>query len=134
MAAQDNVQTAQEGYAAFGRGDIAGVLDICTDDVEWIQPGPADMGAAGTFHGKQEVGDFFRRLNETLHFTRFEPYRFIAQGDDVIALLHIAATAQGTGQAFTTEDAHLFRFRDGKLARFVVYTDTQAQTAAIRGA
>jgi ketosteroid isomerase-like protein len=134
MAEQENVQAAQQGYAAFGRGDIAGVLDICTDDVEWTQPGPADLPATGTYHGKQEVGDFFRRLAETVGFTRFEPHRFIAQGDDVVALVHIAGTATATGKSFTSEDAHLFTFRDGKLAQFRTHTDTEAQAAAVRGA
>jgi ketosteroid isomerase-like protein len=134
MAEQDNVRAAQEGYAAFGRGDITGVLAICADDVEWVQPGPADVPAAGTYRGKEAVGSFFQRLTETVTFTRFEPHAFIAQGNDVVALVHVGGTANATGQAFVTEDAHLFQFRDGKLATFRVHTDTEAQATAIRGA
>ena len=134
MAEQENTRAVQEAYAAFGRGDIAGVLAACADDVEWVQPGPADLPASGTYRGKEQVADFFRRIAETVTFTRFEPYAFVAQGDRVVALLHVAATANATGRAFTSEDAHLFEFRDGKVARFLVHTDTEAQAAAVRGA
>lgn len=133
MMERDNVQLVQQGYAAFGHGDIPGVLALCTDDIEWTQPGPAELPATGTYHGKEGVADFFRRLGEHLTFARFEPYDFVAQGDKVIALIHITATPKASGEQFTSEDAHVFTFRDGKIMRFVVYTDTAAQVTAYHG-
>ncbi len=32
---QDNLQTIHQVYAAFGEGDIEGVLGMLTDDVRW---------------------------------------------------------------------------------------------------
>jgi ketosteroid isomerase-like protein len=133
MAEHDNVQVVQQGYAAFGQGDIPGVLALCTDDIEWVQEGPAELPWSGTFHGQEEVGGFFRTLGENVTFTQFEPYEFIAQGDRVVGLVHTAGTVTPSGGQFTTEDAHLFTIRGGKLARFQLYTDTQALTAAYRG-
>lgn len=134
MAEEDNVRLAQEGYAAFGRGDIAGVLAICADDIEWVQPGPGDLPASGTYRGKAGVGDFFGRLAGAISFSRFEPYAFITQGDHVVALIHVAGSAIPSGKDFSSEDAHLFEMRDGKVVRFRVYTDTEAQATAYRGA
>ena len=33
---QENLQTIHQVYAAFGEGDIEGVLGMLTDDVRWI--------------------------------------------------------------------------------------------------
>jgi ketosteroid isomerase-like protein len=37
---QENLQTIHQIYAAFGEGDIEGVLGMLTDDVRWSTPGP----------------------------------------------------------------------------------------------
>jgi hypothetical protein len=56
MSAEENVKTVQEGYAAFGRGDVPAILELLTDDIEWIEPGPPDViPVAGTYRGKDEV-------------------------------------------------------------------------------
>ena len=39
MSAEENAATAQQGYAAFGRGDLAAILELLTDDIEWIESG-----------------------------------------------------------------------------------------------
>src|SRR5215212_6249802 len=41
MSERTNTDVLQQGYEAFGRGDIPAVLDLLTDDVEWIQQGPS---------------------------------------------------------------------------------------------
>jgi uncharacterized protein len=28
-------EVVQQAYAAFGRGDVEGILAMCTDDIEW---------------------------------------------------------------------------------------------------
>jgi len=40
---QENLQTIQQVYAAFGRGDIEGELGMLTNDVRWTTPGPPDV-------------------------------------------------------------------------------------------
>lgn len=42
MPVEENVQTAKEGYAAFGRGDVPAILELLADDIEWIEPRPPD--------------------------------------------------------------------------------------------
>ena len=53
MSAEENVQIAQAGYAAFGRGDLPAILELLTDDIEWIElRAPPDVTpAAGTYRG-----------------------------------------------------------------------------------
>ena len=131
MSVEENVQTAQEGYAAFGRGDVPAILELLTDDIEWIEPGPADViPAAGTYRGKDEVAGFFATLGEDVEIHKFEPHEFIAQGDHVVVLIFSEATVKRTGRKVTDHLAHVWTFEDGKLARFEVFSDTAAIVAA----
>ena len=35
MSADANIKTITRVYEAFGRGDVAAILDAVTDDVDW---------------------------------------------------------------------------------------------------
>ena len=95
MSAEESVKTAQAGYAAFGRGDLPAILELLTDDIEWIEPGPADViPTAGTYRGKEEVAGFFAALGGNLEVHKFEPHKFIAQDDDVVVLISTEATVR----------------------------------------
>jgi ketosteroid isomerase-like protein len=131
MSAEENTQTAKDGYAAFGRGDVPAILELLTDDIEWINPGPPDViPGAGTHHGKEAVGAFFATLSQELDFSTFEPREFIAQGDHVVALIYSESTVKRTGRKLTDHEAHLWTFKDGKVAHFEVFQDTAAVVAA----
>jgi ketosteroid isomerase-like protein len=135
MANQDNTQLVQEGYATFSRGDIPGLLNMCTDDVVWITPGPPDqLPAAGMRHGRAEVAQFFSVLKDTEEVEQFEPREFIAQGDKVVALIKYRSRIKATGRTVDTELAHVFTLRDGKIAEFREFFDTAAAVAAFQGA
>jgi len=134
MSEQENTQTAKDAYAAFGRGDIPAVLEVMTDDIEWVFPGSPDVvPLAGTHTGKQAVGAWFGTLDANVEFQAFEPREFIAQGDKLVVLLHIENTVRSTGGKLAVDEAHLWTFRDGKVAGFRVYTDTEAGAAAFSG-
>ena len=51
---------------ALKRGDIPGLIkDLIGDDCTWISPGPTDkLPWAGTFKGKQGVGNFFTQVGQ----------------------------------------------------------------------
>jgi ketosteroid isomerase-like protein len=130
MSEADNTQTAKDAYAAFGRGDIAAVLGVMTDDIEWVFPGPAVLPNAGTFTGPEAVGAWFGTLGATIEFQVFEPREFIAQGDKLVALVHIENTVRSTGGKVVVDEAHLWTFRGGKVSGFRVFTDTAAAASA----
>ena len=126
MNEQQNVRTVQEAYAAFKRGDIQGVLNTLSEDVDWHTPGEGLVPQAGTFHSKQEVANFFQRLDQNAKFTEFEPSSYIAQGDHVVALGHYSGTVPQTGRKFEAEWAMHFTFKGNKVAKFREFTDTAA--------
>jgi ketosteroid isomerase-like protein len=133
MLAEQNTQRAKEGYAAFMRGDIPTVLESLADDIEWVVPGPSDIPGAGTYQGKEAVLAWFGNLGENVEFHVFEPQEFIAQGDKVVSLIYAEATERRTGRRMANHEAHVWTFRDGKVARLQLFQDTAAIAAAFRG-
>ncbi len=84
------------------------------------------------FKGKEAVLGWFGRLASTLDFTTFEPRAFIAQNDKLVSLVYAEATVRDTGRAVVNHEAHVWTFRDGKVARLQIYLDTAAVAAAYR--
>ena len=78
------------------------------------------------------VRGWFGKLAEDLDFTAFEPGDFIAQGDKVVSIVHAEARVRSTGRSVVNDEAHVWTFKDGKVARFRIYFDTAAAAAAHR--
>ncbi len=133
MVVQDNIQQVQNIYGAFGRGDIAAVLDVLTDDIDWVIPGPSDLAITGARRGKSAVQEWFGILAAHVSYQVFEPRQFIAQGEMVVVLVDTAGTALPTGRTYVNPEAHFFTFRGDKIARFQTFEDTAAVAAAFNG-
>jgi ketosteroid isomerase-like protein len=134
MSERENLQTLQQMYEAFGRGDIPALLNALTDDVDWHWTGPADFPYAGPHRGREQVARFFSVIDQTLEVQQFEPQEFIAQGDTVVVLGHERSRVRSTGRTFEQDWAMVYTLREGKVVRFRTYEDTAAQLAAFRGA
>jgi ketosteroid isomerase-like protein len=130
MAEQENLATVEGIYAAFGRADLAGIVDQVAEDVVWHDPGPSEVPHAGTYTGRDGVARFFATLGETVAVEDFAPEEFVAEGDRVVVLGRMRARVKETGRAYDSDWAMVWTFRDGKVARFRVYEDTAAEAAA----
>ena len=62
MEASTNVAVVRQVYEALGRGDVPAVLELLSEDVEWVYQGPTTIPFAGTRHGRDGVGEFFSLL------------------------------------------------------------------------
>ena len=114
MSEQENIELVKRGYEAFSAGDIETVMNTLDDNVEWVQPG--ESAISGTYHGKDELGQFLARLAEKSPTVKLN--RLIADGDTVVALTDVAV-GEEKGQ-----DADVFTIRDGKTVRVQTHGDT----------
>jgi uncharacterized protein len=130
LGVRTNVAVVQETYEAVGRGDIPALLDLLADDVEWTFQGPSVIPFAGTRRGREGVAEFFSLVGGNLEFERFEPREFVAQGDTVVVLGFERSLVKPTGRTFEQEWAHVYKLRDGKVARFLAIEDTAAHAVA----
>jgi ketosteroid isomerase-like protein len=132
MSEQQHMQVVRQAYDAFLRGDIAAVLDLLSDDVDWeaVNGAGSRIPVGGRRFGRHNVAGFFTTLGETTVFRQFQPKEFIAQGDKVVTLGHYEAEVKPTGRRYESDWAMVFTLRNGKIVHFREYTDSAAIVAA----
>lgn len=123
-------ETIQAMYGAFGRGDIAALLAMLTDDVHWEHKGSIGLPYMGVFHGKAAVAQWFGHVAENDAIQAFEPREFLAGADHVTVLGWERTQALPRGGVFETDWVHVFSLRDGQVCRFIGSYDTAAVAKA----
>ncbi len=117
MSADTNIKTIAAAYEAFGRGDVAAILDMVTDDVDWAaeaaSPTPPWYGVR---HGKDAVAQFFTDFGSAMEVDEFTPLTFAANETDVLTVVRCRTRSRRTGKSAAMDLHHLFRFRDGSSA------------------
>jgi hypothetical protein len=126
-----NTTTIQELYAAFGRGDMATIMAGLADDVVWESEGVAVLKASGIRHGKAETMGFFAALAAENADSKLTITEYVASGDVVMTIGRFAGTARATGKKIDTPIAHYWEFRDGKVVRYVGFSNTAAFVEAL---
>lgn len=127
------IEQVKDLYAAFGRGDIAYILERVAPNCQWISVGTG-IPNAGHYVGPSGAAEFFQRLAETEEVTRFEPREYFAnEAGDVVAHGFEECRIIANGRVVATNWMMLFRFRDGKVAHFETFYDTSAYAAAHGG-
>ena len=134
MSEQQNVEVVQQAYAAFGRGDLEGILALLDPQVAWRTPGPPDLPSAGMRRGVNAVREFFGKLLNTFEITNFEPTDFLAQGDKVVVLGTSLERVRATGTAIEFRWVHVFTIRNGRIVAFEEPADVSALVDEFRKA
>jgi uncharacterized protein len=132
MSEQESTALVQQAYDYFLSGDIPAMLDLLSEDVEWIVPEVEGVPGRGIWHGREQVGQFFQTLDDTQQAQQVELRGFVAQDDTVAALGHYAWHVRSTGREWESDFVHLLTVRDGEVTRFQEYTDTAALGDAFR--
>jgi uncharacterized protein len=132
-----HVETVQQVYAAFGRGDIPSILELVSDDVRWEHwedsfAQRTDVPSLAARNGRDGVAGFFGAIADW-DVTEFSVLDLAASEKQVIAEIVIEAKLPNGGR-FRDEELHLWGFdSDGKINRMRHYVDTAKHIAAEQG-
>jgi hypothetical protein len=124
------VETVQAAYAAFGKGDIPGLLEYVTDDVEWTFDGSTGDPYMRTARGKDDLVAWFGEVASCDAIQAFEPRKMLAGAEHVTVIGWERTQALPAGGIFETPWIHVWELRGGKLARFFGMLDTAAVARA----
>ena len=113
------VKKVREMYAAFGRGDVETILNNTTEDVSWEFEAPAALSWSGIRKGRKEAMGFFTGIAAEHENPVLKMTDYFSTDDAVAAFGRYDATVKATGKRVSTPVAHYFRFRDGKVSRYV---------------
>jgi ketosteroid isomerase-like protein len=111
-----NGELVNQAYAAFARQDIASIIELLDDGVEWSSPKTLPHG--GDFRGKDGVLEFFMNIGNA-----WESLAVEAESVDELPEGRVVAVASASGSLSSGTHAgygaaHLFDLRDGKIMRF----------------
>ena len=131
---EQNIDVVKGIYEAFGKGDVAWILDHVTDDVDWAsEPDSKIAPWHGVHRGKDEVPHFFEEIAANLEVTEFTPLAFTSNDTDVMTAVRFGIRIPKTGKSGVMELRHWFQFRDGKVARYRGTEDTALTADLLKG-
>jgi ketosteroid isomerase-like protein len=130
LATTANIETVQHAFADFAKGNIAGILEVCTDDINWSSWNNPVVPFAKSYHGKAGAANFFKDLSDAVDYTAFEPRNFYDCGDRVFVKVYHAANVKATRKSFAHEALMEFVFRGEKINSFFAYVDSHDQVIA----
>jgi len=133
MGADSNIKTIQSLYEAFGRGDLAAILDSVSDDVDWATD--TDSTAApwyGVKKGKEGVSQFFEKFGSTMEIEEFTPKTFAANDTDVLTIVRCRAKSRETGKSLDMNLHHYFVLQGGKVVYYRGTEDTHQTEGVLK--
>jgi ketosteroid isomerase-like protein len=132
----NNLQTIQNIYEAFGKGDVPFIINCLADDVQWEQWADNSAQKANVpwmvaRQGKEAVIEFFKTLGQ-LVIKDFQVLSIMGNENQVAAEFVIEAEVPATGKHYRDEELHLWTFNaDGKITRLRHYLDTAKHIAVV---
>lgn len=129
----DLISKVKGYYAAFSRGDVAVIIAGLADNVSWEYEAPSEILSSGTRRSPQEVSEYFSALAGQAENHNLQMTDFLSSDDSVAVFGRYQGTVKATGIRVDTPVAHYFKFRDGKIVRFVQLSNTAATLEAIQG-
>jgi ketosteroid isomerase-like protein len=125
MQEQQNVDLVKKLYDAFREGDIDTIIDSLADQLVWRFDAPSVIPYAGEFNTPDQVKEkFFVSLASTQKDYALKADEFVAQDDKVIMIGSYGATVNATGKHFDLSLVHVWTIQEGKVTRFINFTNT----------
>lgn len=115
-----NAKLVQKAYDAFAQGDIATVIAMLDENVEWTSPRALPHG--GEFHGPAQVGKFFEGIGAEWESLTLDIESIDEAGKNAVGVLRANGTLK-KGEARTYGAVHLFEFQSGKIVRWREFVD-----------
>jgi ketosteroid isomerase-like protein len=120
-----NLETIQNGYAAFAKNDPSVLFGAMAPDIHWNEAQGNPLADRNPYVGAQAIGEgVFGRLLAAIDGFVVAPERFVDGGEDVVVFGRYTGTMKHSGAALSTPFCHAYRFEGGHIASFQQYTDT----------
>ena len=117
-----NAQLVSDIFEEVAKGNGAPFWEACHDDIVWRTIGEGSW--SGEFVGKQTIIDeIFRPLNRVLVERATVPTR-IVDGGEIIVVQARGRNLTREGRRYDNDYVFVIHFRDGRIARYEEYCDT----------
>lgn len=124
------IQPVERFFAAFGKGDLEGLLATMHPDVKIEVEGPASIPHYRTYHGKDGARRFIQDLGSNLQTQQFEVQSLLGDQNVVMAAGVFKHVVIATGKVFQSAWALRCEIKDDQIAHYRFYENTAAALEA----
>ena len=124
-----NVDIARRAFEAFGERDLAGVLAVMDEDVEFLPPTATLTRDGEPYRGHEGIARYLDDVGRVWKELRVYPSEYRDLGDTVVALGRIHA--RGGGMIIDRPTGWVWRIRDGKIVWGRVYPTQEEALRAV---
>ncbi|CAM3110210.1 polyketide cyclase [Mycobacterium intermedium] len=125
-----NIEATRAIYAAVPAGDVDTVLKHLDPEVRITYYGTEQIPYAGDYRGVEQALTFLATVGQTVEVLEMEPWKFIAQGDDLATWGRQRFRRLATGHEWESEFAHIISLRDGRWLYFRDFANSALALAA----
>jgi len=126
----NNKQIIESAYQSFATGDIPGLLGTFDENIEWTEAEGFPYG--GTYTGAGAIlENVFMKIGGEWEGFSVVPREIHDAGETIVALGTYSGKYNKTGKSMSVPFAHVWTLRDGKVVKFVQYTDTLKVSEAL---
>jgi ketosteroid isomerase-like protein len=118
---QENAEIVTRLIEAWNRADVDAILPRFHPDCEVSFP--PEVPEPGPFRGHAELRGWIVGFLAAWKSHHAEVAEMTAEGDIVLAILHLTGRGSGSGIEMDETDAHVFTFRDGKIIEWRGFAD-----------
>ena len=111
-------------YDAVANGDVSGIVSVLHPDLAWTEAEGFPYFSGTWRHPQEVVEKLLIPLARDWEGFAAKPREFLVNRDVVVAFGAYSGIARATNKPMVAPFAHRCQIRDGKLARFDMYTDT----------
>jgi ketosteroid isomerase-like protein len=124
MGEAENMATVRRFYAAGPSATDDQRRAFFAPDAIWHVPG--DNPVSGPYHGVEAITTTMPAKMQPLDQWHIEPRHVMANGDLVVAIVHLSGTRRG--HTIESHGGHVFRFDDqGRIAEAWGFTEQQSE-------
>jgi uncharacterized protein len=134
-----NVEILKEAYKCWSdnKGTCADQwFEICDPNIAFgslMQGATAEVCYMTDYSRRDQLRDYFDGLARDWEMIKFVVDKFVAQGDDVVAVGTCAWRYKKTGVVVNTKKCDIWQFANGKAVKYFEYYDTAQVAAAVGG-
>jgi len=126
------IKPVEQFFAAFGQGDLDGLLNTLHDEIVIELEGPTAVPLYRHYTGKEEARQFIESLGEAFQTQKFEVSTLIGADNTVMAAGAFDHLVKSTGKHFASPWALRCEIKDEKIARYQFYENTAAVVEAFQ--
>ncbi len=122
VRSQDKVGLVRALFDAWNSDDLANVLPLVSEDIEWLEVEGLPDALGVERRGREAVVSALQSLFETWQRYRLEPREVRDVGDDrVVAIVTEVARGRASGLEVASDWGYVMTVREGTLARVEAY-------------